>query len=222
LADRADPEGKCWPGHQRTAADLNLAESTVRLAVQTLAGAGLLSVQRREIEGRSASNIYFLAVDNCPGDEENRVPKSGTRVPNKPDGRVPKSGTESISKENLPQKREGARCARPVGAGPHTPRSRRGGIELDQDTGLHHDPASQRDTSAIQQIRRYPSAKIKEAIELSAARDDQGRAFPSSVLRILKRGVGGGGNDDNTPAWARAGKATQANQIIEGDAKWIE
>ena len=95
LADRADPEGKCWPGHQRTAADLQVAQSTVRSAIRALESVGLLAVEAREVEGRNFSNLYFLAVDNLFPEPGDRVPDFGTRLPKKSSKRVPKSGTES-------------------------------------------------------------------------------------------------------------------------------
>ena len=96
LADLADPEGKCWPGHQRTAADLNLAESTVRTSIKGLEMAGLMEIKPREIDGRCASNLYILAVDNLDSQPCDRVPKSGTRVPKNAGMGVPKSGTDVL------------------------------------------------------------------------------------------------------------------------------
>ena len=93
LADRADPEGRCWPGHERTAADLGLSPSTVRSATSKLDAAGLLEIQRRKVEGRDASNLYLLRLDNDPISD--RVPDFGTRLPSQPPNRVPDFGTES-------------------------------------------------------------------------------------------------------------------------------
>jgi hypothetical protein len=233
LCDRADHEGKCWPGHQRTASDLNIAQSTARTAIQALAKAGLLAVHSREIEGRSASNLYFLAVDNFPESEENRVPKSGTRVPNKTDGRVPKSGTESVSKENLPQKREGARGARPVGASPHTPRAGRGdSLIFHPETRVHYKKDDPRDQAAILQILRYEKKEIDLAVAQAEKTDDLGRAFPSKTLRILRvraqeRPQGA------VPGWLKrrrdqaaamavcpVSSGDAAANVIEGEVKW--
>ncbi len=94
LADRADPEGKCWPGHQRTAADLNLAQSTVRSSIRSLESVGLLAVEAREVEGRDASNLYHLHIDGAPKEISDRVPDFGTRMLIQSPNRVPKSGTE--------------------------------------------------------------------------------------------------------------------------------
>lgn len=95
LADRADPEGRCWPGHERTAADLGLSPSTVRASTSKLDAAGLLEVHRRQVEGRDASNLYHLHIDAAPKEISDRVPDFGTRAPIQSQNRVPKFGTES-------------------------------------------------------------------------------------------------------------------------------
>lgn len=61
LADRADPEGTCWPGHGRTAADCALGGRTVRQALVDLEAAGLISTEpRHDACGRQKTNLYRL------------------------------------------------------------------------------------------------------------------------------------------------------------------
>lgn len=61
LRDRADKEGKCWPGVRRIAADLGLSVSTVRRALCDLARHGYLDKQpRRRMNGSSTSNLYTV------------------------------------------------------------------------------------------------------------------------------------------------------------------
>lgn len=109
LADRADPEGRCWPGHERTAADLGLSASTVRAAISKLDSEGLLKVQRRQVGGRDASNLYHLLIEEISG----RVPDFGTRVPVQTPNRVPKFGTESKTGTSHKTQRTGL-AAEPV------------------------------------------------------------------------------------------------------------
>ncbi|MDD4887646.1 MAG: hypothetical protein PHO64_12110 [Thiomonas sp.] len=215
LADRADPEGKCWPGHQRTAVDLNIAESTARAAIQALAKAGLLSVQPREIDGRSTSNLYRLAVDNVP-------PERGTRVP--------KSGTESVIKEEPPIKERCARAARTQRGVP--PRlSVRGKLVQDEKTGLHHSPGDSRDAQALARILTFPPAQVQQAVARAARLDPEGRAFPSAALRLLLRDAGAKAVPVAArPEWLERRKARAADQgngdaaatTIEGDAQWTD
>ena len=59
LRDRADAEGKCWPGIRTIAADLKLSRSTVKRALADLERAGYLERTHRFREnGSYTSNLY--------------------------------------------------------------------------------------------------------------------------------------------------------------------
>ena len=61
LRDRADSEGKCWPGIRRIAAELRLSRSTVKRALNELCKAGLISKEFRWREnGSLTSNLYSV------------------------------------------------------------------------------------------------------------------------------------------------------------------
>ena len=61
LRDRADSEGKCWPGIKTIASDMRLSRSTVKRALDDLYGAGLLTREPRWREnGSHSSNLYRL------------------------------------------------------------------------------------------------------------------------------------------------------------------
>ena len=61
LRDRADAEGKCWPGIKRIAADLHLSRSTVKRALDDLERAGFVQRQERHREnGSQTSNLYTI------------------------------------------------------------------------------------------------------------------------------------------------------------------
>lgn len=61
LKDRADGEGKCWPGIRTIAAELGLSRSTVKRALDDLCKAKLISQESRWREnGSLTSNLYRL------------------------------------------------------------------------------------------------------------------------------------------------------------------
>ena len=100
------------------------------------------------------------------------------------------------------------------------PSALRGALEIDQETGLHHDPRNARDIQALVRIREFPGAAVRQAVEACADRDDRGRAFPSAVLRHLRRLT----MLDATPAWALAEEDDPLPMVVdvEGDTKWMD
>ena len=61
LKDRADSEGRCWPGIRTIAAELGFSRYTVKRALDDLNGAGLLTREPRWREnGSLSSNLYRL------------------------------------------------------------------------------------------------------------------------------------------------------------------
>ena len=73
LRDRADSEGKCWPGIKTIASDMRLSRSTVKRALTDLEQHGYLQkIPRYRDNGRSNPNLYlrlresFWAVHHEP------------------------------------------------------------------------------------------------------------------------------------------------------------
>ena len=61
LKDRADSEGKCWPGIRTIARDLGLSVSTVKRALNDLCREGLVIKEQRWREnGSLTSNLYRI------------------------------------------------------------------------------------------------------------------------------------------------------------------
>lgn len=61
LRDRADAEGKCWPGVKRIAADLCLSCRTAQRALADLERCGYIKRGKRYREnGSRTSNLYML------------------------------------------------------------------------------------------------------------------------------------------------------------------
>ena len=62
LKDRADSEGRCWPGIRTIAAELGFSRSTVKRALDELCQSGLLTKESRWREnGGRTSNLYRLS-----------------------------------------------------------------------------------------------------------------------------------------------------------------
>ena len=61
LRDRADAEGKCWPGVKRIASDLHLSRRTAQRALADLEQAGYIRRDERFREnGSRTSNLYTI------------------------------------------------------------------------------------------------------------------------------------------------------------------
>lgn len=61
LCDRADSEGKCWPGIKTIASDMRLSRSTVKRALTDLEQHGYLQkIPRYRDNGSSTSNLYSV------------------------------------------------------------------------------------------------------------------------------------------------------------------
>lgn len=64
LRDRADSEGKCWPGIKTIASDMRLSRSTVKRALTDLEQHGYLQkIPRYRDNGSSTSNLYSVQWD---------------------------------------------------------------------------------------------------------------------------------------------------------------
>lgn len=61
LKDRADGQGKCWPGIKRIASDLKLSRSTIKRALTELTDKGYLVKENRyRSNGSCTSNLYTV------------------------------------------------------------------------------------------------------------------------------------------------------------------
>jgi hypothetical protein len=89
LADRADDDGLCWPGHKRTAADCNINVRTARRSIASLEASGLLRQEARKGTGKNGadqSNRYYVGVIR---EEGNRSSSPGGRKTHPPMGTTP-------------------------------------------------------------------------------------------------------------------------------------
>lgn len=77
LADRADDDGVCWPGHARTAADLGMTVRGVQKCVRRLQAAGLISVEERVAHNGKTLRSTFQLHINSGGELHSPPPKRG-------------------------------------------------------------------------------------------------------------------------------------------------
>lgn len=59
LADRANKDGKCWPGIKTIAKELNFSPTTVRRALQDLRSAGFVETKQRYRSAGGTSSLLF-------------------------------------------------------------------------------------------------------------------------------------------------------------------
>ncbi len=202
LADRADPGGVCWPGHERTARDLHASERGVRAALQDLKNLGLIKIEHRhDAQGRNLSNLYHLNLSLSAGDEgrgQNLPP--GGKNEDKLEGANFAPRRENYSPEaknwNLkiqePKKESRAPARAPAGA--------RGGAPylLVDGNGIHYQEGNEVDLSTLSKIYQFDKSQITAAVKQAREKDPRGRAFPSSVARILLS------KEEEVPPWMRA------------------
>lgn len=64
LADHADDEGICWPGHKGLEAKCRMSRSTLLKHISAMASRGLLTIRHRHQEsGYRDTNLYVLHLD---------------------------------------------------------------------------------------------------------------------------------------------------------------
>ena len=67
LCDRADAQGKCWPGIKTIGTDLKLSRSTVKRSLKDLERAGYIEKKARHREnGSNTSNLYTVLEKTRP------------------------------------------------------------------------------------------------------------------------------------------------------------
>lgn len=119
------------------------------------------------------------------------------------DGKPGDKNEMEVKQIEKPKKERGRASVCPAGARPRVPRSGGRGLVIDEKTGLYHEAGNVRDAWAIEQIQKFDPGQIAAARKACAMGDDQGRAFPSAVLRHLRRAQGRAAGGEPTPAWAR-------------------
>ena len=183
LADRADPEGRCWPGHDRTASDLNVSVKAVKETIRALEKEGLVIIERRQDDqGRDLPNLYFLPIDQPESDGAGR----GQILP--PGGQKTAQGRGQNLPPNLKDKEE-PKTERVHAQPPAAARAAARGAQqqpLSSFLGMVFYEDNARDAVSIGRIKtEFCQGDIPAAVAQARGLDPQGRAWPTAVLQIL-------------------------------------
>ena len=168
LADRADPEGLCWPGHDRTASDLNVSLKAVKETIRSLEKEGLVTIRRRQDDqGRDLPNLYFLPINPHENDGATR----GQILP--PGGQKTAQGRGQNLPPNLEDKGEPKR------------KEREQAQPLSDFQGISFFASNQRDIETVSAIKNFSDREIAQAVSQAQGLDPQARAWPTAVLKVL-------------------------------------
>lgn len=214
----------------------------VLTALRELREAGYIVQRRLQGErGQWRTETYVYDTPQESTATEVRLPDLGSTEVRSPDVGVPDVGSpdrirkntekeqkkEHIHEQVTPPQRERGGEAPPRGTAkpsPYPPLSVPGGrgnkYVFDKATGICLQANNPDDDRAMTEIKRHAQAEIVRAVQAAAADDPRGRAYPTAVLRRLRRPDGRpDGKTDAAPAWARlfAGSAPQAQQEREID-----
>ena len=203
---------------------LGMSQARWQRSAREMEAAGYLSRRRTVGEaGRFVWEIVFSPVPAMDKSSCSTIPRfsmngesmNGSAMHGKQGDKK-----EDVEKEETPLKESGAETA-PRAASRRALSGGGGGFVIDPQTGLHYDPRNTRDQQALREIGHFLPAQIAAAVEAARGSDPAGRAFPSCVLRSLKRTAAGDQRAGDIPAWARATPA-RAAPVQMGQAEVIE
>lgn len=125
--------------------------------------------------------------------------------------------------EDVNPHKERAEGQRPSGKraeGPLSGGGAQGGKYLiDPDTKICLQAGNAQDLQALAEIKSHGQREIEAAVAQARAAEPSGRAYPTAVLRSLRRGRGAGGpagagaGAGAAPAWALAGAGAHASRV---------
>lgn len=182
----------------------------VLTALAELRKAGFILQRRLQGErGRWYTETFVYDTPQLTSTEV-RSPDSGQPDVGRPDaGQPDRKEKEQKKKQNKEQ--EKPQRERAEGQGPSGRRAKGplsgGGVSsgkylTDEETKISLQVGNAADLQAMSEIRNYPRLEIEAAVARARAGEPSGRAYPSAVLRILRRG---GQAATAAPAWVRAG-----------------
>ena len=77
LADRADKDGKCFPGHASLAADCSLSDRCVRYALPQLQAKRHLTIKRDSRKAFKGESVFSYIVHPTPATASGATPANG-------------------------------------------------------------------------------------------------------------------------------------------------
>jgi hypothetical protein len=191
-------------------------------ALRELRETGYIVQTRHQGEGgrwRTETVVYDTPRESTevrlpdPGSTEVRSPDVGSPDVGGPDAGQPdrirrttekKQENKYKNNQHHPQRERGEA---PTEGGKPLSLSGRGGnsVGVDQDRhGISLQAGNQRDLDALQRIEQHGRAEIAAAVTAARARDPQGRAWPTAVLRLLLQArTAASTSKQDVPAWAR-------------------
>lgn len=72
LANHANRQGECWPSMKRLESCLGWSDNRIRPALKRLIDSGLVTVEKRQLNGMSQSNLYTLTNMLPPNEQVSR------------------------------------------------------------------------------------------------------------------------------------------------------
>lgn len=91
----------------------------------------------------------------------------------------------------------------------------------DPETKICLQVGNEQDRQALAEIKKHQPHEIASACAIAISGEPSGRAYPTAVLRSLRRGKAGSGSGTSagadSPAWARAGTPAVVNAVREID-----
>lgn len=188
---------------------------STRAGFKELEKAGYMWIEtRRDEKGKFVETVWH--VSDMPvwrgrggGSEEENVENPRAENPNagNPPAEIPTlQSTEQRSTDeykNLNPHKERAEGQRPSGGRAKGPLSGGGGKKgyfLDEATGVCLQEGNEEDRLVLQEIKQFKPEQVLQAVRACMQKDARGRAYPSAVLRTLRRAAGRS-SDGGAPAW---------------------
>lgn len=127
------------------------------------------------------------------------------RTPENSDQESPQPKTEKPSNGGADSGKTAFKVSQEKGSPISSKERRRAGrppssLVVDEESGINFLPNNARDKAAMEEIRKFPSDKVKQAAARSREGDDLARAFPSAVLRFLRKEAANQ-SENGAPAW---------------------
>lgn len=177
-----------------------------RAGLAELERAGYLRIERVRDGGRYHETVWI--VNDVPVQPDAEKPYSENPNTVNPNSEKPTlertNSTKTHTQKNNPTKRAGPSAPGKRAFGPLS----EGGVSrhtytTDPQTKISLQVGNSADEDALAEIRQHHPDAIAQAVARAAAGEPSCRAYPTAVLRILRRAARPAPADADAPAWAR-------------------